>query len=269
MADETMTVAQVPPVEPTQAPQVATPPVIQVPALKPSVIEASVVTAPLVSAPAPVATAPAPLPTQVPVVVTPPVTAPVAVAPPAPVATVVPPLSSTGPTFLGTVWSQLKTVLHWLALKFGAPVVVLLLVVVGIFLASIGVKDLQIGGIIGKLLGKKSDNKATDVVNTIPPDRVDTNGNLIPQGTPDSKGDVQAVVVPIQDTGGLLSDPSTVKVTPPGSDKPINVQLPDGVKSSDVDKVIIVSPTKIVVSVKDTSGIQAQTIDNLLTKYGG
>jgi hypothetical protein len=157
-----------------------------------------------------------------------------------------------------------------MALKLAGPGVALVVVIIAILLVSMGWKELQIGGLLGKLLGKKADIKADpNVVHTIPPHRVDPSGNLIPQGTPDSKGITQAVVVPIHDNGGIFSDPTKVTVTPPNSDTPINIQLPDGVQAKDVDKVIILSPTNVVVSVKDTSGIPAQKIDDLLNKYGG
>jgi hypothetical protein len=174
------------------------------------------------------------------------------------------------PTFWGTVWSKLKAILSWMAIKLAAPGVALVVIVVAVLLVSMGFKELQIGGLLAKLFGKTADVKADpNVANTVPSTRVDQNGNLIPQGTPDSTGQTQAVIVPIENTGGLFSNPDTVKVTPPGSDQPIVVQLPTGVKANDVDKIIIVSPTQVVVSVKDNSGIPAQKIDDLLRKYGG
>ena len=172
-------------------------------------------------------------------------------------------------TFWGTVWAKIKAVLRWVALKFAAPGVALLIIVGAVILVSLGCKDLQIGGLLGKLFGKKPDAKADpNVVNTIPSDRVDPNGKIIPQGTPDSKGDTQAVVVPIQHTGGLLEDPKTVTITPPGTTTPMVIQLPDGVRAKDVDQIVVVTPGQYVVTVKDTSGVAASTIDDLLTKYG-
>ena len=173
------------------------------------------------------------------------------------------------PSFWATVWVKLKAILHWMAIKLAAPGVALVVIIVAVLLVSMGFKELQIGGLLGKLLGRKADvNADPNVANTVPPGRVDKDGKLIPQGTPDSKGIVQATVVPIENTGGLFSNPDTVKVTPPGQD-PIVVQLPDGVKANDVDKVIIISPTQVVISVKDTSGVSAQQVDDLLKKYGG
>jgi hypothetical protein len=172
-------------------------------------------------------------------------------------------------TFWGTVWSRVKAALHWAALKLVAPGVALVVILVAVLLVAMGFKELQIGGLLARLLGRKPAVKANpDVANTVPTDRVDKDGKLIPPGTPDSGGNVQAVVVPIENPGGLFSNPSTVKVTPPGQSEPIHVQLPDGVRARDVDKVILVSPTQVVVTVHDDSGVPASKIDDLLGKYG-
>jgi len=175
-------------------------------------------------------------------------------------------------SFWATVWSKAKSALKWAGKKLLAPgvglIVALVVIALAVLLLSMGFKELQIGGLLNWLLGKKgADAKVIDVANSVPPNRVDKDGKIIPIGTPDSKGDTQAVVVPIQDPG-LFSNPNTVVFTPPGADKPIEIQLPDGVKNQDVDKVIIVRPDVIAVTVKDNSGIPAQQIDSLLKKYG-
>jgi len=144
-----------------------------------------------------------------------------------------------------------------------------LVVVLGaVLLVSMGFKELQVGGLLSKLLGRKSDGRKTiDISNSVDPNRVDKNGRIIPIGQPDSKGDTQAVVVPIREPG-LFSNPKTVVFTPPGEDKPTEVILPDGVTNRDVDQVIVVTPSVVVVTVKDSSGIPTQEIDTLLRKYG-
>jgi hypothetical protein len=170
------------------------------------------------------------------------------------------------PTFWETTWAKTKTILVWLAHKLLAPGVALLLVIGAVLLFSLGMKDLQIGGLLGKLLGKKAGSKAIDVANSVPKDRVDSQGKLIPQGQADSKGMTQAVVVPIHDPG-IFSNPDTVVFTPPGETKPVEVQLPDGVKAKDVEHVVIVKPDHFVVTVKDSSGIPREHIDAILKKY--
>lgn len=170
--------------------------------------------------------------------------------------------------FWQSVWAHLKVILKWVATKLLAPGVALLLVIGAIVLVALGFKDLQIGGLLGKLFGKPDPGKkAIDVANTIPKDRVDPNGNLIPIGQPDSKGDTQIQVVPIEQPG-LFSNPDTVKYTPPGQTEPVEVQLPDGVKAKDVESVVVVQPEVTVVTVKDNTGLSTSRIDDLLAKYG-
>lgn len=148
------------------------------------------------------------------------------------------------------------------------PLPALLLVVGACVLALLGVKNLQIGGLLGKLLGKAPgpQHKAIELANSVPAGRVREDGSLIPLGVPDSKGITQAKVLPIEKPG-LLSDPRVVKVTPPGSSKPIEVQVPDGIKAKDVEHVVVVTPEVIAVAVKSSSPIKAQDVDDLVAKY--
>lgn len=172
-----------------------------------------------------------------------------------------------------TAWSKFKTsAWAWTKKAFhaiAAPLPALLIMAGAIVLVVLGVKNVQIGGILGKLFGKTGQNNKTavDVANTIPAGRVDSKGNLIPVGVPDATGQTQAVVVPIQ-PAGLFSDPSTVTVNPPNGAAPVVINLPTGVKSSDVDKVVIVQPEVYAVTVKDTSTVTAQHVDDLIKKYG-
>jgi hypothetical protein len=147
------------------------------------------------------------------------------------------------------------------------PVGVILLVAGAVIAAALGMKNVQVGGLIGLLLGKKApDHTAIDTANSIPAGRVDTKGQLIPVGQADSKGMTQAAVVAIQ-SPGIFSNPDTVKFTPPGASKPVEVALPVGVKANDVEHVVVVQPGKFAVTVKDSSGISAQHVDDLLKKY--
>ncbi len=173
----------------------------------------------------------------------------------------------TEPTFWQNLWAGIKSLVR----KFGAFLPAILIILGAVVLLFLGVKHVQIGGILGKLFGKKDspeNKKAIDVANTVPEDRVDQNGNLIPIGQPDSKGLTQVKVIPIE-TPGLFDDPSKVKIVPPGETKPVVVDLPDGVKASDVDKVLVVKPEVFAVSVKNTSKVTSKDVDDLLSKYGG
>lgn len=166
-----------------------------------------------------------------------------------------------------SVWDRIvafgRGVLRWLV----GPGAALVVIVVAIVLVALGVKNVQIGGILGKIFGKKGSGKtAIDVANTVPEDRVDENGNLIPIGKPDEKGFTQTKVVAI-DNPGLFSNPDSVTFNHDG--KKVEVDLPKGVKAKDVDKVIVVSPDEFAVTVKDSSGVSGKEVDDLLKKYGG
>lgn len=168
------------------------------------------------------------------------------------------------PTFWEAAWVWIKRTFRWIL----APLPAILLVVGAILLVVLGFKDIQIGGLLNKLFGKEGakGKKAIDVANSVPENRIDKDGKLIPPGKPDSKGQTQAVVVPIENPG-LFGDPNVVKIVPPGEREPIEVVLPDGVRSSDVDQIIVVQPETFVVSVKDTSGVSTKDVDDLLRKY--
>lgn len=170
------------------------------------------------------------------------------------------------PTFWQAAWTWVKRVFRWVA----APIPAILLVIGAVLLVILGFKNVQIGGLLNNLFGKEDKDpkgkKAIDVANSIPEDRVDKDGKIIPPGEPDSKGRTQAVIVPIEEPG-LFDDPSKIKIKPPGEET-INIELPDGVKAKDVDKVIIVKPDIYAVTIKDSSGIKAEDVDNLLRKYG-
>lgn len=169
--------------------------------------------------------------------------------------------------FFSGLWTFVKKV----SPKILGPLAALVVIVVAIVLVSMGFKELQIGGLLGKLLGKKGGvdpgkGPTVETANTIDPKRVDADGKLIPQGVSDSKGDTQAVVVPIQPPG-LFSDPSQVVFVAPGDTKSTVIDLPDGITNKQVDQVILVQPNVVAVTVKDTSTVSKQTVDDLLKRY--
>ena len=130
--------------------------------------------------------------------------------------------------FFAGIWAFIKKV----SPKLLGPIAALVVIVIAVVLVSMGFKNLQIGGILGKLLGKKGGTNpdrgpTVETANTIDPKRVGPDGKLIPQGVPDAQGDTQAVVVPIQPPG-LFSDPNQVVFTAPGDTKPTVVPLPTG-----------------------------------------
>lgn len=164
---------------------------------------------------------------------------------------------------------KLLKVWAWVRKYLLAPLPIILVVAGAVILVVLGAKNVQIGGILAKLTGKKTDGKkAVDVANSVPEDRVNPEGKLIPPGTPDEKGLTQAVVVSIKPPG-MFSNPDHVVIQDPVENKPVTVELPTGVKAKDVDKVIVVSPEVHVVTVKSTSKVKASDVDDLLSKYGG
>lgn len=170
-------------------------------------------------------------------------------------------MADEAPSFWSRAWS-------WIRRYLLAPIPALVIVAGAIILVVLGAKNIQIGGILGKLFGHKGDSKkAVDVANTVPEDRVDKDGKIIPPGTPDEKGITQAVVVPIEPPG-IFSNPDKVVINHPEEKKPVVIDLPKGVKAKDVDKVVVVKPEVFAVTVKDGSKVEAKTVDDLLSKYG-
>lgn len=158
--------------------------------------------------------------------------------------------------------------LRWLWRKLGAPAVVLLVILTAIVLVSMGWKELQIGGLLGRLLGRKKETlEPIGVANTVPPTRVGPDGKIIPQGQPDQHGHTQAWVVPIE-APNMFSDPATVRFTPPNAQQPIEVRLPVGVKNTQVEQVVVVRPEVVAVTVRDKSGIKAEKVEAMLARFG-
>lgn len=164
-----------------------------------------------------------------------------------------------------TLWQRLW---RWTKRYLLAPLPAFIVIIVALVLIGLGVKNIQIGGLLGKLFGHKppEGKKAVDVANTIPEDRVDSSGKVIQPGTPDEKGLTQAVVVPIEPPG-MFSNPDKVVIQHPEDGKKVVVDLPTGVKAKDVDKVVVVNPKIVAVTVKDKSKVPAKKVDDLLKKY--
>jgi len=131
------------------------------------------------------------------------------------------------------------------------------LVVAAVFLACFGQK-FQIGGLLGKLWGKKP-AVTPDVRATVVKDRVDTNGKPVAPGQSDDKGYTQTPVSTEIKQPGIFSNPDTVIVVHPDKGEVV-IPLPTGVKNKDVKEVVEVQPN--VYEIKnndkgvDTSGIR-------------
>ncbi len=139
--------------------------------------------------------------------------------------------------------------IHW-----PIATIVTIFLVAGATILLVSGKTFQIGGLLGKIWGSKS----TGPTLTPPPGRVDDKGNVIEPGTPDPVGFVQAsVVLPVKDPG-IFSNPNTVVVTKPdGND--VTLQLPTGVKNSDVQQVVMVNENVYQLANNDT-GVDVKSI---------
>ncbi len=120
-----------------------------------------------------------------------------------------------------------------------------------------------IGTVLVFLLIRET-QKETNVVNDVPDDRVDDNGDPIPLETEDGKGFTQWEVKSF-DVGMGKGNAKTVTVRNEEGKKE-KVTLPKGVKAKDVKHVIQIKPDAYVVNVKDKSGVDAGSVLELLEK---
>jgi len=141
-------------------------------------------------------------------------------------------------------------------------------IVVGLVLLGMGFK-IGILHRFGGYFGKKSPKP----VNSLPPVyRSDDNGKPIPPGVVDKEGYIQPVAYPLPHPS-FFDDPKKVVIETEEGEK-IEVTLPEGVDRSDVEEVLVITPTVVTVTVtpKEENGKNppdVQTLDKLLEKYGG
>lgn len=122
-----------------------------------------------------------------------------------------------------------------------------------------------VGAVLLFILIRKT-QKETEIVNDVPEDRVDDNGNPIPPGTEDDRGFTQWDVKEF-DVGIGKGKASSVVVKNENGKKE-RVPLPKGVKAKDVKHVIQVEPEVYVVNVEDKTGANAGSILDVLEKKG-
>jgi hypothetical protein len=160
-------------------------------------------------------------------------------------------------------WDFLKALgrqVFQFALRYPVAIVLTVLLVAGAVLMACFGKTFQVGGLIGKLWGKKPSD--TDVRVLPPSDRVDKDGKLIPLGEPDEKGFVQAPITTNIKDPGIFSDPDTVTVVHPEKGE-VTLPLPKGVKNSDVKQVIEVRPNVYEVRNNDKGSDPKEVLDIL------
>jgi hypothetical protein len=164
-----------------------------------------------------------------------------------------------------TLWGYIKSFflrVGQLCIRYPlATAATLILICLAISMAIFG-KQFQIGGILGRLWGKKE--SPDDPILHPPSGRVDpSTGKVIEPGQPDPGGFVQPMPVVIKDPG-ILSDPNKITVIDP-SGKSVDVKLPTGVKNEDVKQVIMVAPNVFQIANHD-SGVDAGKLLEDLTK---
>lgn len=161
-------------------------------------------------------------------------------------------------TFLKWIWTYVKAltsaVEKWL-FRYPIAAAVSAAVIAGGVALLVAGKDVQIGGILGKLFGKQPGQNARGVV---PKDRTDAQGQPIQSGQSDEKGWVQAPVHTDIKDPGLFDDPNTVTVVHPDKGKVV-IDLPKGVTNKDVKEVVEVAPDVYEVRNND-KGVDADAL---------
>lgn len=139
------------------------------------------------------------------------------------------------------LWDYLKalakSVGKWLLRYPLAAAATVFIVAAGVALILMG-KDVQLGGIIGRLFGRE---KGKNVRGVPPEGRRDEKGEPIPPGESDEKGYVQAPVSTEIKKPGLFDDPDTIVVVHPEKGEVV-IDLPEGVKNKDVREVVEIRP---------------------------
>lgn len=167
--------------------------------------------------------------------------------------------------FLSLAWNGVKALARKVLQVFVryplAMAATVLLLVAAVAMAASG-KTFQIGGLLSKLWGTK---KAENPRATVAEKRTTEDGKPIAPGVSDDKGFVQSPVSTEIVDPGMFSDPATVTVLHPEKGKVV-IDLPEGVKNSDVHEVTEVSPDVYEVKNKD-GGVPVKKIDDVLKKF--
>lgn len=135
-----------------------------------------------------------------------------------------------------------------------ALVISLFVVIGGIFLFVFN-KNLQIGGILGSLLGQKK----TDLRATVAEDRTDAAGKSIAPGQSDANGYTQAPISTSIKAPGLFSDPSQLVIDHPVKGKQ-TIQLPVGVTNKDVAEVTEIDSNVYEIKNHDSSSVDTKKL---------
>jgi hypothetical protein len=166
---------------------------------------------------------------------------------------------------ISKIWQYIKALgkrLFQLAVQYPLAIAAtVLLIVLAIMMAAFG-KTFQIGGLLGKLWGKKQPDQ-NEILVIPPPGRVDSNGNPIPVGQSDSTGNVQVnQTMNIKDPG-IFSDPNSVTIIHPTKGEVV-IPLPTGVKNSDVRSVTEINPNCYQLHNNDKPSVDTTSLLNNL-----
>lgn len=165
------------------------------------------------------------------------------------------------------IWQYIKAVASslwkWL-LRYPIAIPLTVLLVIAAVAAIVVGQDLQIGGILDKLWGRKPKGDKRTV---IPEDRVDEDGKPIQPGESDDKGFVQAPVKTDIKKPGILSNPDEIIIEDPDEGEVV-IPLPEGVKNKDVKEVIRIKPKVYEVKNND-GGTSVHELADLISELGG
>ncbi len=169
--------------------------------------------------------------------------------------------------FLLSAWawtkSAARTAFNYVVHHPLAAAATVFLVVAAVACLAAG-KTFQIGGLLQKLWGTKP---PADARGTVAEARVDADGKPIAPGVSDDRGFVQAPVSTEILAPTIFSDPSTVTVVHPDKGKVV-IELPTGVKNTDVKEVVEVAPSIYEIRNND-KGVRPSSLDDVIKKAGG
>ena len=167
---------------------------------------------------------------------------------------------------MSKIWEYLKALgnrLFQITIRYPLAAAATVLIVVGAVLITVFGKNIQIGGLLGKIWGKKPNVDPN--IRVLPPtERVDGKGDVIPPGQPDDKGYVQTPASIEIKEPGLFSDDSTITIIHPENGE-IVLPLPTGVKNKDVESVIEIQPSVFQIKNND-KGVDANEVLDILGK---
>ena len=156
------------------------------------------------------------------------------------------------------VGSFFRSVGRWFIRYPIAATISIIVIVVAVILTVVG-KDIQIGGLLGKLFGRESKPNARGIP---PKERVNEDGTPILPGESDDRGFVQSPALKTIKTPGLFDDPKTITIVHPDKGD-VKIDLPKGVENKDVREVVEIEPDVYEVRNND-SGVDLNDLLDVL-----